>query len=124
MVFRLLQFGTCIIVCELNPDVPCVPPLAIEAMPEIICPSTRYHYLFESHPSLSDEFGLFVVVEHRDFQLVVVGGIVNGEAQLLIPKASQSGSSVRAFVSHHFGVCPPLLSVSVFFASFPSLAAQ
>lgn len=89
IIFHLLQFWTCIIVCELNPDVTCVPSLAIEAMPEIICSSPRYHYLFESHPCLSDEFGLFVVVEHRDFQLVVVGGIVDGEAQLLIPKASK-----------------------------------
>lgn len=33
-------------------------------------------------------------------------------------------AQLHRFGAHHLGVCPPRLSVSVFFASLPSLAAQ
>ena len=56
---------------------------------------------------------------------MVIGGIVDSESKFLIPVLllavieSENGSN-----QYHRGVWPPLLSVSVFLASFPSLAAQ
>lgn len=79
----------------------------------------------EINPSFTYKIRLFVIVEDGTFELIVVGRLVYGEPEFLIPTFSQpvvEGDS-RMF-AYHLGVCPPRLSVSVFLASLPNRMAQ
>ena len=55
-------------------------------MPSIALAAAGGNDGFEAHERLSDQLRLFVVVEDGDFELVVVGGVVDGEAQFLVPR--------------------------------------
>ena len=93
-------------------------------MPNIALPPTRNNHVLKVHPCLSYQVRLFVVVENRNFQLVVVRRVVNSKSKLLVPEHRQQHTISPHNSTHHLGVWPPRRSVSVFFASFPSLAAQ
>lgn len=54
-------------------------------MPGIALAAARDDDGLEVDPRLSDELCLLVVVEHGHLQLVVVGRVVHGEAELLVP---------------------------------------
>lgn len=76
----LLLLRTCIVICELNTNLAGVLAPAIEAVPGVALAAAGDNDGLEAHPSLTNQFGLLVVVEYRYFQLVVVGGIVHGKA--------------------------------------------
>ena len=94
-------------------------------MPCVTLATARTYHSVEFDPCLSDEVCFFVIIEHGDFQSFVVPRLMDCKAKLLIPVLSQQ-TECHTFLwyTNHLGVCPPRLSVSVFFASFPSLAAQ
>jgi hypothetical protein len=61
-------------------------------VPDVVLPSTGDDNLFEVHPDLSDQVIFLVLVEDGAFKLVVVGRLVYGKAEFLIPwKAGQYG---------------------------------
>ena len=41
-------------------------------MPKIILTTTTNDDVFEPEPALSDQFGLLIIIEYGDFELVVV----------------------------------------------------
>jgi hypothetical protein len=41
--------------------------------------------LLKVDPCLADQFCAFVVIENGDFQLIIVGRVVDGKAQFLFP---------------------------------------
>lgn len=59
-------------------------------MPDVTLASTVYDYILEPDPRLADQLSLLVVVEYRNLEIVVVGRIVNGESQFLVPVWSVS----------------------------------
>jgi hypothetical protein len=79
----------------------------------------------EVGPRLSNQFRLLVVVEDGDLEAMVVGRVVDGEAQFLVPVLYVNTClDALGRNTYHLGVWPPRLSVLVFFASLPSRAAQ
>ena len=94
-------------------------------MPVVALPSARCDDGVQIGPGLANQFRLFIVVEHGDLEAVVVGRVVDREAEFLVPVISVSSYQMTLGCStHHRGVCPPRLSVLVFLASFPNRAAQ
>lgn len=59
-------------------------------MPDVTLASTVYDNILEPDPRLADQLSLLVVVEYRNLEIVVVGRIVNGESQFLVPVWSVS----------------------------------
>jgi hypothetical protein len=114
----------CVVVSQFHPDVTGVFALEVELVPQIILATARHNQLFEIDPSLANEICLLVVVEDGAFELIVVGRFADGETQLLVPTMLLAWFCLLPVNTHHRGVCPPLRSVSVFLASFPSLMAQ
>lgn len=94
-------------------------------MPVVALPTAGRNDAIEVGPRLSYELRLLVVVEHGDLEAVVVGRVVDCEAEFLVPvtQVSNKRSKLRE-TAYHLGVWPPRLSVLVFFASFPKRAAQ
>ncbi len=86
-----LGVGSRIVVGQLNPDVAGVFSLEVECMPQIILASPRYNDFFQIKPSFSYEVGLLVIVKDGAFELVVVGRLVDGESQFLVPRMCQPG---------------------------------
>lgn len=84
-LLQLLLFGSGVIVGDLDPNLARVFALATQVVPQIILPSTWDHNLLEVDPCLSNQVRLLVIVENRDLQLVVVGGVVNGISKFLVP---------------------------------------
>lgn len=74
-----------VVVRDLNPDFTGVLALAGEILPEIVLATTGDDDVAQVDPCLSNQFCLLVVVEDGDFELVIVGGVVDGEADFLIP---------------------------------------
>lgn len=54
-------------------------------MPYVGLPPTGHDSIPEVYPGFPDQLRLLVVVENRDFQLVVVWRVVHVEPKLLIP---------------------------------------
>ena len=82
--------------------------------------------MLEFDDGFTDEVSAAVFVERRDLDSVVVHGVVDDKAQLLVPKdhVSMTTSGNQFAFTYHRGVCPPRLSVSVLLASFPIRQAQ
>lgn len=87
--YRLVGFGPAVVECDLHADLARILAAAGEVVPLIALPATADDDVLEVYPRLANEVGLFVVVEHGNFELVVVRAIVNDEAQLLVPAQPQ-----------------------------------
>ena len=59
-------------------------------MPLVTLSSSWLQYIGQADPSLADEIRLLVIVENGDFEILVIGRIVDDEAQLLIPDTTFS----------------------------------
>ena len=74
-----------IIVCELNPDLAGVLALAVESLPNVALATSGYDDLSEADPCLADQIGSLVFAEDGQLQLVVIGRVMDGESELLVP---------------------------------------
>lgn len=83
--YGFLFFGASIVESKLQADFTGILASAVEAVPSVALAATRSDDGLETHKCLSNQLGLLVVVEDGDFELMVVGGVVDGEAQLLVP---------------------------------------
>jgi len=132
-----------VVVRDLNADLARVLAAKGEAVPEIGLSAAGDDDVSEIYPGFADEFGLAVIVEDGQLELVVVGRVADGESELLVPEfgaASQPSSETSTArstitkergmgergrtLTHHFGVWPPRMSVAVLLASLPRRAAQ
>lgn len=126
---RLLWLGPRIVECDLYADFSSIFAFAGQLMPYVRLSSARDDGITEVNPCFSDQFRLLVVVENRHLQLVVVWRVVHVKPELLVPVQmsllvkSERKERERG-LAYHLGVCPPRMSVFVFLASLPSLAAQ
>jgi hypothetical protein len=55
-------------------------------VPGVALASTRYQDTVKVYPGLSNQFGLLIVIEHRYFEVVIIRGVVDGEAHFLVPE--------------------------------------
>lgn len=121
----LLCLWSGVVECQLDANLASVFALAIERVPVVALSSAGRDNRVQIGPGLADQFRLLVVIEHGNLQAVVVGRVVDGEAEFLVPIKSVSPCRMLfPSCTHHRGVCPPRLSVLVFLASFPNRAAQ
>ena len=81
----LFRLGPGIVVGQLNADFASIFTPAIETMPGITLSTTRRQYAFQANPGFSNQFRLLVVVENRHLEIMIIGRIVNLEAQFLVP---------------------------------------
>lgn len=76
-------------------------------MPEIVLSTSSNNNLVKWYPTFSNKLSLLVIIEHGDFETVVVGRVVNGETELLVPSES-SAFQFQPFSitikTHHRGV--------------------
>lgn len=97
-------------------------------MPLVALATARDDNVAKVDPVLANQLRPLVVAKDRDLQLVVVGGVVDDEAQFLVPVNMRSAEPFQVpsprVSTYHFGVCPPRMSVTVFLASLPRRAAQ
>jgi hypothetical protein len=122
---RLLCLGAGVVECQLDSNLASVFALAVERVPVVALSAAGCDDGVQVGPGLTDQFRLLVVVEYGDLEAVVVGRVVDGETEFLVPIASVSPYRMTLpYCTHHRGVCPPRLSVLVFLASFPNRAAQ
>lgn len=70
---RLLCFDACVVEGHLDPYLSSIFSPTSEAMPCIDLASAWDHDSFEAGPGLADKLRLLVVIEYRNFELVVVG---------------------------------------------------
>lgn len=89
---RLLGLGTGVVVCDLDADLASILAPAGEVLPDVVLATARDDDILEVDPSLANQVSLLVVGEDGDFELIVVGGIVDGEAQFLVP--GREGSAI------------------------------
>ena len=85
----------------------------------------------EANNAFTNEVGFFIIIEAAEFEGAVVGGVADFEAEFFVPIGLSTNvnillgvARVDIHITNHFGVCPPRLSGSVRFASFPSRATQ
>lgn len=83
-----LRLRSRIVVCELQSDLPSVFPFASQALPNVILAASRNDDVAQIKESLANQFCLLVLCEDRKLQVVVIRGVVNGEAQFGIPARS------------------------------------
>jgi hypothetical protein len=81
----LLSLRARVVVRDLHADLAGVLALAGEAEPLVALAAARRDNGREVRPGLANQLRLLVVVEDRHLQAVVVGRVVDGEAQLLVP---------------------------------------
>jgi hypothetical protein len=55
-------------------------------VPQVVLTAAWHDDVLEVYPGLPDKVGLLVIVEDRHLELVIVGRIVDCEAELLIPE--------------------------------------
>jgi hypothetical protein len=91
-----LLLWTRIVVGDFDPDLPRIFALASQRMPNIILPPTWNDNLLQIDPSLPNNLSLLVIVENRNLQLVVVGRVVDGKSELLVPMKRVSKSTFSA----------------------------
>jgi hypothetical protein len=63
---RLLNLWSGVVICNLHSDLACVFALAMQCMPKVGLPSTRYDDIVEMYPPFANKFRLLVVIEYRD----------------------------------------------------------
>jgi len=81
----LLRPFSDVVVCELYANVTSVLSLEGQLMPDVVLPSSWLDHVGKIDPCFAYQFRLLVVVEYRALELVVVGRIVNVEAEFLVP---------------------------------------
>lgn len=54
-------------------------------MPEVTLASTRDNDAFQVDPRLPDKIRLFILAETGNLELVIIGGLADGETKLLVP---------------------------------------
>lgn len=81
----LLGLWTSVVVGELDADLTSILALASQVVPQVILAAARDDNVTQVDPCLSYQVGLLIVVEDRNLELVVVWGVVNSEANLLVP---------------------------------------
>jgi hypothetical protein len=91
LYWRLLRLGTAVVVCNLDADLASILAAAGKLVPLVALAATRHNNVAQIDPLLSNQFRLLVVVEHRDLKLVVVGRVVDGESEFLVPAAVSLG---------------------------------
>jgi hypothetical protein len=82
---RLLWLRAGVVVGQFQTSFSGVLALAIETVPDVALAAARYDDFGKVDPRLANELRLLVVVEDGDFEVVVVGRVVYGEAQFLVP---------------------------------------
>lgn len=83
--------GLCaaVVVGELDADLAGILAFAVQAVPVVAGTTTWGNDGLEVDPRLANQLRLLVVVEDGHFEAVVVGRVVDGKAQFLIPKLRQ-----------------------------------
>ena len=82
---RFLLLWARVVICNFDPDLPGVFALAAQRVPNIVLSSTWNNNLLQIDPRFSNYLSLFVIVENRNFQLVIVWGVVDRKSKLLVP---------------------------------------
>jgi hypothetical protein len=90
---RLFHLWARVVVGELEADFASVLPLALQLVPAITLAAAGYDDSVEIQPRFSYEFGLLVVVEHGDLELVVVWRVMYSKSKFLVPKKHKSVSN-------------------------------
>lgn len=81
----LLGLRAGVVVGELDADLARILALAVEGVPAVRLSAAGVDDVVEGDEGVADQLRLAVVVEDRDLDAVVVGRVVDGEAQLLVP---------------------------------------
>lgn len=127
---RLVGLGSAVVVGDFETNLTGVLAFARQALPDVSLATAGDNDTLEVDPGFADEVSSLVVGEDGDFELVVVGGVVNSESEFLVPLKLLANAVYRvrggrqAAGAYHLGVWPPRMSVVVFLASLPSRAAQ
>jgi hypothetical protein len=58
-------------------------------MPVVILASAGDNQVLQVHPCLSDQVGLFIVVEDRHLQFIVVRRLMYSETQFVVPAVGE-----------------------------------
>jgi hypothetical protein len=82
---RLLGLRTLVVEGQLDTNFASVFALAVQRMPVVALTSTFFDYSIQVGPSLTNQLRLLVVVEYGDLQAVIVGRVVDCEAEFLVP---------------------------------------
>lgn len=80
-----LRLFSSIVVGQLNPDLARIFAFAIESLPYIAFTASGDNNIIEAHPGFTNQIGPFILAKEGNFQVVIVGRIVHGEAKLLVP---------------------------------------
>lgn len=83
-------------------------------MPVVALTTAWDENVSEIDPCLANQLALLVVVEYGYFELVVVGGVVDSESELLVPSgrlaAADVGSGLLCFLSQTYSTVGVLLA--------------
>jgi hypothetical protein len=85
----LLGFRSAVIVCDLDSNLASILSPARKVLPDVLLSSAGYDNALQVDPGLANEVRLLVIGEHGDLKLVVIGGVMDREAKLLIPTRCQ-----------------------------------
>jgi hypothetical protein len=100
----LLGFRSAVIVCDLDSNLASILSPAGKVLPNVLLSTAGYDDVLQVDPCLANEIRLLVVGENRNLKLVVIRGVVNGEAKLLIPTQRQHiGSESSSLIDLPFG---------------------
>lgn len=80
-----LGFRSAVVVGQFEHDFAGVFALVVQTVPCVVAASSWNHDLVQIDPCLSYQVRLLVVVEYRHFEVAVVGRLVHGEAEFLVP---------------------------------------
>jgi hypothetical protein len=86
----LLGLGAAVIEGNLDADLAGILAPAPELVPLVALAASRHDNVAQVDPGLSNQFRPLVVVKDRDLELVVVGRVVDGESEFLIPAVPDS----------------------------------
>jgi hypothetical protein len=111
---RLIGLGARVVVGELDADFSSIFALADQAVPVVGLAAAVCNYSVEVDPGLANQLCLLVVVEDGHLEAVVVGRVVDGEAQLLVPSrrlaAALVGGSLLSLLAEAGGAVGVLLA--------------
>lgn len=87
-----LILGARVVVCHLNADFSGILALELQAVPLITLAASGNDQLAQVNPRLPDQICLLVVIEDRNFEPLIIRGLMHSESQLLIPRRKVSAS--------------------------------
>lgn len=91
---RLLWLWTGVVEGDFHSNLSGILAAASQVLPDVALASAGDNDVLEIDPRLANQVSPLVVREHRDLKLVVVGAVVNREAQLLVPGQSLAQEDV------------------------------